>query len=232
MTLREKVGQLTQRLYGVPHLPPGGGRKCHLSPGSFRTRWPATAAWGTLYTASTRAGPPGPGRTSTPGLDGPPGGPDPERCPAVCAGALPGWAFPGAVLLRVPPRPPGPGRLPACRCEPGGGLLLRPGAAGGGRRGLRKAAPGHGPWTWPWCPCWDVLRDPPVGPESEECFGEDPLSGLPDGPGGGPGHPGGRGWTWWPSTLCAQGETTGGVNASAAPDRPAGAAGEIHLPPG
>ena len=76
--------------------------------------------------------------------------------------------------------------------------------------------------------CLDVLRDPRWG-RSEECFSEDPLlsaqmaravvRGLQ-----------GAGVDVVAKHLCAQGETTGGVNASAARIGPRELR-EIHLPP-
>lgn len=76
--------------------------------------------------------------------------------------------------------------------------------------------------------CLDVLRDPRWG-RSEECFGEDPLlasamtraviRGIQS-----------KGVGVVAKHLCAQGETTGGVNASAARIGPRELR-EIHLPP-
>ena len=76
--------------------------------------------------------------------------------------------------------------------------------------------------------CLDILRDPRWG-RSEECFGEDPflasrmaqavVRGIQS-----------QGVDVTAKHLCAQGETTGGVNASAARIGPRELR-EIHLPP-
>ena len=76
--------------------------------------------------------------------------------------------------------------------------------------------------------CLDILRDPRWG-RSEECFGEDPflaskmakavVKGIQS-----------KGVEVTAKHLCAQGETTGGVNASAARIGPRELR-EIHLPP-
>ncbi len=76
--------------------------------------------------------------------------------------------------------------------------------------------------------CLDILRDPRWG-RSEECFGEDPylasrmaqavITGIQ-----------GQGVEVTAKHMCAQGETTGGVNASAARIGPRELR-EIHLPP-
>lgn len=76
--------------------------------------------------------------------------------------------------------------------------------------------------------CLDILRDPRWG-RSEECFGEDPflaskmakavVRGIQS-----------KGVEVTAKHLCAQGETTGGVNASAARIGPRELR-EIHLPP-
>lgn len=74
----------------------------------------------------------------------------------------------------------------------------------------------------------DVLRDPRWG-RSEECFGEDPLLASRMGQAAVRGIQS-QGVDVVAKHLCAQGETTGGVNASAARIGPRELR-EIHLPP-
>ena len=138
MTLREKVGQADPTALRLCLLPPRG-RSNRTNRGISGGSRPLRRPRGALRPPPRRP-------LVGPGLrdrsDGPAGSTGPQSGPALRAGALPA-GNPGALQQRESPRSPGAGRLSAAG-QSGLRLLLRAGAAGGGRRHLRPAAPGHG----------------------------------------------------------------------------------------
>ena len=221
MTLREKVGQLNQRLYGFAEYEIRDGE--FVPGGGFRAEVERYSGMGALY-GLYRADP-WSRRDFTNGLVG-------ELAPRA-RNAVQRYVMEhsrlGIPVLMATECPHGhqaldgcllPVNLAAAACfDP---ALLSAAAAVSARQlaelGVDLAL----------VSCLDVLRDPRWG-RSEECFGEDPLlasrmaeaviSAMQR-----------QGVDVVAKHLCAQGETTGGVNASAARigERELR---EIHLPP-
>lgn len=221
MTLREKVGQLTQRLYGF-HVYERRGQEIVLVE-EFRREVERYSGLGTLY-GLFRADP-WSGRDFTTGLDG--------TLAPKARNQVQRYVLEHS-RLRIPV-------LMSTECPHGhqalDGYLLPVNLAAGATFSpavLEAAAGVAGKQLRQMgvdlalVSALDVLRDPRWG-RSEECFGEDPVlasrmaqaavRGIQS-----------QGVDVVAKHLCAQGETTGGVNASAARIGPRELR-EIHLPP-
>lgn len=221
MTLREKVGQLTQRLYGF-HVYERRGQEIVLVE-EFRREVERYSGLGTLY-GLFRADP-WSGRDFTTGLDG--------ILAPKARNQVQRYVLEHS-RLRIPV-------LMSTECPHGhqalDGYLLPVNLAAGATFSpavLEAAAGVAGKQLRQMgvdlalVSALDVLRDPRWG-RSEECFGEDPVlasrmaqaavRGIQS-----------QGVDVVAKHLCAQGETTGGVNASAARIGPRELR-EIHLPP-
>ncbi len=138
MTLREKVGQLTQRLYGFRVYERHGQEIALVE--EFRQEVERYSGLGTLY-GLYRADP-WSGKDFTTGLDG---ALAPKARNQVQRYVLEHSRLRIPVLMSTecPPRPPGPGRLPAAG-ESGSGATFSPGCLGGCRRSCREAAAADG----------------------------------------------------------------------------------------
>lgn len=221
MTLREKVGQLTQRLYGFG-IYRREGDKIEFTP-EFREEVDRYSGLGTLY--GLHRADPWSGKDFDTGLDGVLAVKarnqvqkyviDHSRLgiPALLSTECPhGHQALDGYLLPV-------NLAAGCTFSP---ELLEETAAVSGTQ-LREMG-----IDLALVSCLDVLRDPRWG-RSEECFGEDPylaaqmakavVRGIQD-----------QGVEVVAKHLCGQGETTGGVNASAARIGQRELR-EIHLPP-
>lgn len=221
MTLREKVGQLTQRLYGF-HVYERWGQEIVLVE-AFQREVERYSGLGTLY-GLFRADP-WSGRDFTTGLDG--------ILAPKARNQVQRYVLEHS-RLRIPV-------LMSTECPHGhqalDGYLLPVNLAAGATFSpavLEAAAGVAGKQLRQMgvdlalVSALDVLRDPRWG-RSEECFGEDPVlasrmaqaavRGIQS-----------QGVDVVAKHLCAQGETTGGVNASAARIGPRELR-EIHLPP-
>ncbi len=221
MTLREKVGQLTQRLYGFSSFT-RQGEEILLS-GEFKDEVARYSGLGTLY--GLHRADPWSGRTVETGLDG---------VLATKATNLVQKYVIEHSRLGIPV-------LLSSECPHGhqalDGYLLPVNLAAGASFDpalLKAAAEVSGKQLREMgidlalVSALDVLRDPRWG-RSEECFGEDPylacrmaeavVTGIQS-----------QGVEVTAKHMCAQGETTGGVNASAARIGQRELR-EIHLPP-
>lgn len=221
MTLREKVGQLNQRLYGFAIYERRGGEV--VLGGEFAEEVERYSGMGALY-GLYRADP-WSARDFSNGLDGILA---PRARNAVQSYVMEHSRL-GIPVLMVTECPHGHQALDGCLLPVNlasaasfNPELLASAAAVCGRQ-LRELGVDLALLS-----CLDVLRDPRWG-RSEECFGEDPLlcsrmasaavRALRA-----------EGVDVVAKHLCAQGETTGGVNASAARIGPRELR-EIHLPP-
>ena len=221
MSLREKVGQLNQRLYGFAIYERSGEQIVFND--EFRAEVKRYSGMGALY-GLYRADP-WSARDFASGLDGEL---SPRARNAVQRYVMEHSRF-GIPVLMATECPHGHQALDGCLLpvnlaaaaafDP---RLLAEAAAVCGRQ-LREMGVDLALVS-----CLDVLRDPRWG-RSEECFGEDPLlcSRLTEAV---IGALRGEGVDVVAKHLCAQGETTGGVNASAARIGPRELR-EIHLPP-
>ena len=221
MTLREKVGQLTQRLYGFSSYT-RQGEEILLSE-EFKAEVERYSGLGTLY--GLHRADPWSGKTTETGLDG--------VLSAKATNLVQKYVIEHS-RLGIP-------ALLSSECPHGhqalDGYLLPVNLAVGATFDpelLREAAKVSGMQLnemgidLALVSALDVLRDPRWG-RSEECFGEDPylacrmaeavVEGIQS-----------QGVEVTAKHMCAQGETTGGVNASAARIGQRELR-EIHLPP-
>lgn len=221
MTLREKVGQLTQRLYGF-HVYERRGQEIVLVE-EFQREVERYSGLGTLY-GLFRADP-WSGRDFTTGLDG--------ILAPKARNQVQQYVLEHS-RLRIPV-------LMSTECPHGhqalDGYLLPVNLAAGATFSpavLEAAAGVAGKQLRQMgvdlalVSALDVLRDPRWG-RSEECFGEDPVLASRMAQAAVRGMQS-QGVDVVAKHLCAQGETTGGVNASAARIGPRELR-EIHLPP-
>ena len=221
MTLREKVGQLTQRLYGFSSYT-RQGEEIILSD-EFKAEVERYSGLGTLY--GLHRADPWSGKTTQTGLDG--------VLSTKATNLVQKYVIEHS-RLGIPV-------LLSSECPHGhqalDGYLLPVNLAAGAAFDpelLKEAAKISGKQLKEMgvdlalVSCLDVLRDPRWG-RSEECFGEDPylasamaqavVEGIQS-----------QGVEVTAKHMCAQGETTGGVNASAARIGQRELR-EIHLPP-
>ena len=221
MTLREKVGQLTQRLYGFSSFT-RQGEEVILSD-EFKAEVEHYSGLGTLY--GLHRADPWSGKTTETGLDG--------VLSTKATNLVQRYVIEHS-RLGIP-------ALLSSECPHGhqalDGYLLPVNLAVGATfepELLKEAAKVSGQQLKEMgvdlalVSALDVLRDPRWG-RSEECFGEDPylacrmaeavVTGIQS-----------QGVEVTAKHMCAQGETTGGVNASAARIGPRELR-EIHLPP-
>lgn len=221
MTLREKVGQLTQRLYGF-HVYERRGQEIVLVE-EFQREVGRYSGLGTLY-GLFRADP-WSGRDFTTGLDG--------ILAPKARNQIQRYVLEHS-RLKIPV-------LMSTECPHGhqalDGYLLPVNLAAGATFSpavLEAAAGVAGKQLRQMgvdlalVSALDVLRDPRWG-RSEECFGEDPVLASRMAQAAVRGMQS-QGVDVVAKHLCAQGETTGGVNASAARIGPRELR-EIHLPP-
>ena len=221
MTLREKVGQLTQRLYGF-HVYERRGQEIVLVE-EFQREVERYSGLGTLY-GLFRADP-WSGRDFTTGLDG--------ILAPKARNQVQQYVLEHS-RLKIPV-------LMSTECPHGhqalDGYLLPVNLAAGATFSpavLEAAAGVAGKQLRQMgvdlalVSALDVLRDPRWG-RSEECFGEDPVLASRMAQAAVRGMQS-QGVDVVAKHLCAQGETTGGVNASAARIGPRELR-EIHLPP-
>ncbi len=221
MTLREKVGQLTQRLYGFTSFTVEDGEI--LLSQEFKDEVARYSGLGTLY--GLHRADPWSAKTFETGLDGVLS----TRATNLVQKYVVEHSRFGIPALLSSECPHGhqaldgyllPVNLSAgCSFDP---EALKAAAQVAGKQlkemGIDLAL----------VSCLDILRDPRWG-RSEECFGEDPflasrmaqavITGIQS-----------QGVAVTAKHMCAQGETTGGVNASAARIGPRELR-EIHLPP-
>ena len=221
MTLREKVGQLTQRLYGF-HAYQRRGQEIVLLE-EFQQEVKRYSGLGTLY-GLYRADP-WSGKDFSTGLDGVLA---PKARNQVQRYVLEHSRL-GIPVLMSPECPHGhqalDGYLLPVNLAAGATFspALLEAAAGVAGEQLRQMGVDLALVS-----VLDVLRDPRWG-RSEECFGEDPVLAARMAQAAVRGIQS-RGVDVVAKHLCAQGETTGGVNASAARIGPRELR-EIHLPP-